>query len=310
VAELRIVLSTRSTNASYGRGVVEVLEEPTIEVSEVRRRLVTTFGDPKYRPPVLPKVAMECLALSRQPDVTFDRVAKLLQQDTMLTGQVLKVAQSPVYAGHAKVTTLQQAFMRIGLETLSQLVLQVTTSAKVFRAKGYQPAMECLQRHSAAVAHLSRTISRYTSIDSEYAFLCGLLHDVGLAGALIVLAEGTKSPPPLEDVWPAVFELHEEAGRRMVADWKLPEDVLYVTSAHHAVKIGGYPHPVAATVRVADAMAERMGFGIATGLDVPTIFAKNELPFEQAVEVVGLGRKQLELIEGEKEQIRGRIEAM
>ncbi|MCK6545251.1 HDOD domain-containing protein [Myxococcota bacterium] len=301
--------TTKSTNPSYGRGVAEI-DTPLLDVADVRRKLVVTFGDPAYRPPVLPKVAMECLTLSRQPDVTFDRVAKLLQQDAMLTGQVLKVAQSPVFAGHAKVTTLQQAFMRIGLETLSQLVLQVTTNAKVFRARAYQPAMERLQRHSAAVAHLSRLIARYTSIDTEYAFLCGLLHDVGLAGALIVLTEGTKTPPPIDEAWPAAFELHEEAGRRMVTEWKLPEDVFYVTSAHHAVKIGGYPHPVAATVRVADAMAERMGFGASTGLAIPHVRSMRELPYEEALAVLGLGPKQLALIDAERPRIQAQIEAL
>jgi HD superfamily phosphodiesterase len=42
--------------------------------------------------------------------------------------------------------------------------------------------MARLGRHSTAVARLMGSLRVRARIDTEYAFLCGLLHDVGVAG--------------------------------------------------------------------------------------------------------------------------------
>ena len=57
-----------------------------------------------------------------------------------------------------------------------------------------------------ATAHLCRILCKYTSLEGEYAFLCGLLHDVGIAATLIAFADTgpRKRAPDLIAIWPAV----------------------------------------------------------------------------------------------------------
>jgi len=289
-------MRVQRNSANYGKGVVE-LDIDYIDEAEVRTQLLATFKDPKYRPPNLPAVAMELMRLAQDPKTDFPKVSKLLEKDGVLTGQILKVAQSPMYAGRIQVTSIHQALARLGLHTLRDIVIEVAMNARVFRAKPYQRTMESLKRHSAAVAHLCRIISQYTAIEGEYAFLCGLLHDVGIAGSLIALAEGAKrrSPPALDDVWPAVDAVHAEASQIMVEQWKLPPDVAWTVGAHHIVLIQGYPHPMAATVRLADELAKDMGYTIDSGGAVANqhreVFSR-----EQVLETLRLTPKQVELI--------------
>jgi HD-like signal output (HDOD) protein len=68
--------------------------------------LIATFQDPEYRPPPLPGVALELLALSARDDVDAERVVRLLEQDEMLAGGVLRLVRSPIYATRAPVRTL------------------------------------------------------------------------------------------------------------------------------------------------------------------------------------------------------------
>jgi HD-like signal output (HDOD) protein len=42
---------------------------------------MATFTNPSHRPPRLPAVATELLALSRQPDVEFKAIEALLEQE-------------------------------------------------------------------------------------------------------------------------------------------------------------------------------------------------------------------------------------
>ena len=177
---------------------------------------------------------------------------------------MLRVASSPVFAGAARIESLSGAVMRLGLNTLRDLVLEVALNMRVFKCDAYTGPMERLRLHSTATAHLSRLICRHTSIAAEYAFLCGLLHDVGIGGILLTLGDVPrgKKTPDLSVLWPAIDEAHAEAGAAMAALWDLPNELLFPLEAHHRVEIEGYPHPLAAAVCLADQVALELGAGM------------------------------------------------
>jgi putative nucleotidyltransferase with HDIG domain len=276
----------------YGRGVVEV--DGWVDGQDVLASLKETFASPTYSPPKLPAMAMELFQLSQQANVSFPEVAKLLERDPVVCGDVLKVAQSPAYAGRVQVQSIPQALSRLGLTALRDLVFQTSMNAKVFRAKPYQGALEQLRTHCQAVAYASRIVCRYTAFDDNYAFLCGLLHDVGRAGALISMADGNEKPPPLEEILQPVDEVHAEASEIMVRRWGLPEEVALVVGAHHTVSIQGYAHPLAAAVGFADRLVREAGL---TSFPAGAVAQRHgELKMAKLVQLLGLSEKQVSLI--------------
>jgi len=244
----------------YGAGVVELRESaPDPSVLE---RIEAAFASPRYEPPLLPAAALQLLELSRKPEVSFRLVLDVLERDPMLAARVLKIAQSPVYVSGEPIRSLEQALLRLGLETLVQIFLQASLAAKVFRAPGYEAPMEALRRHSVVTAHIARLVCRATALPDEYAYLCGLLHDVGCAAALIVLGQTSDKSVarvPYERARPAVLAIHEKATSVVCATWKLPAEVTMVIANHHHPVIGGHIHPMAAVVHVADALAVQLG---------------------------------------------------
>jgi putative nucleotidyltransferase with HDIG domain len=137
----------------------------------------------------------------------------------------------------------------------------------VFRAATYEKPMEALRRHSLMVAYGARLVARQTAVDAEYAFLCGLLHDVGVSAALILLGgePGTARPEPrptIDQVWASLPWIHEDLSGQIVKLWKLPPEVQMVVAQHHKMHIGGYAHPAIAALRVAEGMAEALGLGL------------------------------------------------
>lgn len=231
---------------------------------DVVAHLQRTFTSPSYQPPMLPEVALEVMKLSQRPDVRFEEVVALLQKDAVLAARVLSIAQSSAYAARSPIQTLHQASVRLGLKTMRDVVLEAAIHMKVFRVPGYEGAMERLARHSAATAHVMRSVCRRTNVEAEYAFLCGLLHDVGFAASLLALANDPAwRHATFEELAPVLDEVHEEASGVLARLWKLPEGLQRMVATHHEPAPSGKVEPVNATLIVAEQLCWEAGAGMA-----------------------------------------------
>ena len=150
-------------------------------------RLRSLFRDPNYTPPRMPDTALKLLQMTRSFDIETSQITRVLEEDQLLAAEVLRLAQSAQFSGKsaAPILSLDEALVRLGTRRTAEAFLQASMNMRVFRVKGYQRYMDQLRRHSALVAQLARLIGRHTSLYDEHAFLCGLLHDVGMAAALI-----------------------------------------------------------------------------------------------------------------------------
>jgi HD-like signal output (HDOD) protein len=246
-------------------------------MSEVRRRafdavelkteLIALFRSADYQPPVLPSVAMDLLALSRQAEVSVDAIADLMGRDPMLAGHVLRIAQSAARSGRQPLRSLREAIVRLGVRRVSDLFLRACAETKVFHSRAYAPQMEALRRHSVFTGEVARLISRRTKGSEDEAYLCGLLHDVGVAAALLAM-ETLKVEAPFELVWPSIWELHESCSEYLGRVWSLPSDVIQVMSLHHSLVLDGNDHTGAVIVALADGLAHEMGFGLVDAVDM------------------------------------------
>jgi HD-like signal output (HDOD) protein len=268
------VVRDRSTRApDYGRGTHEIdsSEDPAEQAQVITRRIRATFTTPNYTPPVLPVAALEVHHLSQAKNVKLEQVLSALEKDPLLAARVLKVANSPLYTG-APLQSLHHAVLRLGMKNLASVVWEVALNMRVFRSKQYEQPMEQIRRHSTAVAHVSRLVAQQTSIPLDYAFLCGLLHDVGAAAILLLLGERTPGQPQegalTDEVLAQVMEdIHAESSQLIAKIWKLPGDLQIVLAHHHTVTCGGYAHPTAAVIALAQKLV--LEEGPRTGLVAP-----------------------------------------
>jgi HD-like signal output (HDOD) protein len=282
-------MNAKARSAEYGRGVVSV----KLQVEDdLLGKLKATFESPSYEPPLLPAAALELIELSRKPDATIPEIVALVERDPFIAARVLRVAQSPRYVCSGAVPSLHHAAVRLGLDTMTNIFLEVATHMRVFRAPGYEAPMDRLRRHSVATANVARIVCRYTSIFDEYAFLCGLFHDVGIAASMIILADRKREAPrPFAEEWRAIRPIHAHAARALCQTWKLPPDVAFVTGHHHSFEIGSHVHPVAAAVAVAEFVAGKLGYGFEDEV-------ANEIPIA-AMRAIDLGENALAAIASE-----------
>ncbi len=260
-------LGKKKGEEGYGPGKVTIDfgDDVLLDEETMVERLLLCLNAPDYRPPTLPSIAVDLLGLSRQADVDFDDVVGLLEQDSMIAGRILKMVQSPIYSGVSELTSLHDALVRLGLKTLRDVVMQIAMNMKVFKSPDYADTMEMVRRHCTMTAHISKSVAQRSSQAGEYAFLAGLLHDVGIAGTLLALSEhkgGRTKPPDLISIWPAVDRVHTQAAEIMADHWNLPAEIKTVLGGHHQVLFDGEAHALAGAVCIAEDIAHQIGFGV------------------------------------------------
>jgi HD-like signal output (HDOD) protein len=305
-------LGSGKQRADYGKGEYRI-DTPDFMLSPeaMTAHLRQTLTSSSYKPPLLPSIALELMKVTRQPGVSVAEVRKLLERDALLAGKVLQIAQSALYSRGAPVRSLHDAISLLGLRTLGDLFLQTVLSMRVFRADGYDGPMTMLMQHSMVTAHVARIACRMTAMPDEYAFMCGLLHDAGMAAGLIIFADSrvptskdARGPqsgtvPRFEEVSLALHAVHEEASAILADAWKLNPDIHVVIGSHHHLRAnGGRIHPLAAVVCVSDWIASEVGAGMGSESDFAQAeVAAKELRFskQNLDELAARGREILDL---------------
>jgi HD-like signal output (HDOD) protein len=275
--------------------------------SALRERLSAVFEDPGYRPPPLPSVAMQLLQLSSRSDARASDVVRLLEQDEMLAGSVMRLVSSPIYSGRSHISSLNDAVVRLGFKVVRDMVFEVALRSGVFDLAEYAETVAQVQRHSTVTAYIARIVCSKARIDAEHAFICGLLHDVGFAGLLFAVThfEGDQSPP-LSALWPDVDALHERASGVLAKLWGLPPAMAEVVGHHHHLHTGEFSE-VAAAICVADRLSRSFGADVVGPIDeqhvaIPGDFV-SDLDFEIARAELRIDEPRLEEIQAEAEQL-------
>jgi len=229
--------------------------------------LIETFNNPDYRPPPLPGVALELMSLSNRDDATIDRIVRLLEQDQMLAGGVMRLIGSPLYAARTRIRSLKEAVVRLGIRTVRDLVFETALNQGVFRLAEYGETIEQIRRHSTVTAYIARIVCKHAKIDEEHAFLCGLLHDIGFAGLLFAVSNvEAEASPPLLQLWSEIDVMHEQASRLITKMWNLPVELQEFVGHHHHLHTGETSR-VAAAVHIADRLSERFGASVVGPVD-------------------------------------------
>jgi len=185
--------------------------------------------------PTLPSTSMSVIELANNPAVEFRQLVTQISMDPVLSSELLRTANSALYATEEPVETLHSAVVRIGLRALRSMIFSVSMRGTILRSGALSDYAEDVWRQSYSVAMIARAIAPVVGVDPEKAFLLGLLQDIGKISLLAML---TKEIKVATDCTPAlvghVFHVyHQEAGAAMARKWKLPGEFASVAGCHH-----------------------------------------------------------------------------
>lgn len=201
-------------------------EDLDTDGAELVERLFEAYRNDALTLPPMPEVAVRLRRLLDDPEVEINDVARVAQSDPVLAGGLVRAANSALFSGVGRASTVREAVGRLGTRTTQQLSLAIGLSA-VFEAR--DPFIrQCMHRewqHSVNIAAISFVIARHRpGIDPEQALLAGLLHRIG-AVPLLCLMDEQQVPPAAEAIPALVDALCAAAGGLVANDWRLSADV-------------------------------------------------------------------------------------
>jgi HD-like signal output (HDOD) protein len=184
--------------------------------------------------PVVGGVLQKTLGLYKNhEDVSIAQLAAGIEQDVVITGTILSIANSAMYGGHSPVSNLRQAIARVGMNKTRNVLLglSVTRGFKTVKVKSPAWSLARFNAHSLASATLSDLIVRNVrSENPEWAFMAGLLHDIGLlviAAGLpeqfgMIMSDSGGDASLVEREQALLGFTHFDLGAEMIARWNCP----------------------------------------------------------------------------------------
>jgi HD-like signal output (HDOD) protein len=229
-------------------------------------------------PPFSP-ILNRLLATLADEDVAFAKVAALIEKDTVLAGNVLRLVNSPLYGCRGTINSVGHAIAIMGITKLRNTALgfSVARMWRNVRCSGGW-SMANFNLHSIATAILSDMLAQRAPVHyAEGAFVCGLFHDLGkllMAVSLpteygaVVLCECHHGGELEQHEREIVGVSHADLSAMALERWNLPRPIQIGAAFHHEPQasppdaFGDCRYSLADVVSVADQVVNARGTSV------------------------------------------------
>ncbi|MGO8704879.1 MAG: HDOD domain-containing protein [Candidatus Brocadiia bacterium] len=215
--------------------------------------------------PSVPIVAANVLTLSRDPDVDFSRLEKMMSADPALVAKLLRMSNSAYFGSHNKVTSINEAVVRIGLKITRMTVLSFSLEEEISPKIPESFQIDQFWRHALTTAIGARIVAeRIWPAKRDDAFAAGILQDLGMLALQCALPDRyaevfeTRRAHPtthIEEVEQRVLGFtHARVGSELLRNWGIPEEVYGPIRFHHDPESGAALGAGPDTIRLAQVL--------------------------------------------------------
>ena len=236
--------------------------------------------------PPFPVVATRLLHTLSKEDVEVSEIGKMISADPVFATRLLQMANSPLFAMQQQVKTISHAVMVLGLERVKAVTLTRSLGDFVAPVLKIEALRVCWQ-NSLAGAILSEKLAPACGVDPGFAYVAGLLRDIGRLALLVkypqpygnVLAVSGENAYDLMATERELFDIdHCEAGAWLMQSMPFPPELCEVVAHHHETP-GKGPFRMVHLVRVADLLADALGLAVLAPINPQAfVYVLNELP--------------------------------
>lgn len=227
--------------------------------------------------PTLPIMVQQIQKLIASPNSSMTQIGALIARDQAITARVVRLVNSAFYGFTTRISSIPQAIMLLGLNTVKNLV----TGVSVVKMFGTAGGTELFDRqkfwlHSFSCAMGARMLAKELGRnDPEDYFLAGLLHDIGVLvldqffheefnSVLRHASEKQIGYCPAET---AVLEItHGHIGEAVAEKWRVQDFLVHTIRNHHEPSSIGLgmesSRDIIEVVHIADVAANNVGMHI------------------------------------------------
>ena len=227
--------------------------------------------------PTLPVIVIELNRMLQDHSTVVEDLIETIEKDQAIVLKLLKLVNSAFYGFSSKVSSLHQAVVLLGFNTVRNAVLSVSIM-NAFKDANQLEGLDMNEfwQHSVAVAVTSKHLAQTTAmVSADDSFVSGLLHDVGK----IILFQFIRNL--FEKVWNQMkttqkpfFEAecdispidHAMIGAVLTKKWQLPEGLVDTIRYHHQPNADSDTYKMQSLVCLADTIvhhfAEDSGYSL------------------------------------------------
>jgi HD-like signal output (HDOD) protein len=255
-------------------------------------RIVEVTGDL----PPMPHIAAQVLEKLSDEDSTPKQIHQLLIKDQALAARVLKVANSPYYGASRSISTLRDAVLFMGFDSVKSLIMTAVLKG-LFSNVGL--AEKLLWEHAVGCGLAARKIGDEVSFQpSEEAYVAGLMHDVGKAVLFL------RAPAAMREIMEEVYNegayffdveqrrlgfTHADVGGVIAYKWRFSNDIEEAIANHHQPDQAKSATNLTQIVNLANSFCYKLSVG-------PTRKPDLNLNETKSAKVLGLGPASIEEI--------------
>ncbi|MBU1218603.1 HDOD domain-containing protein [Myxococcota bacterium] len=219
--------------------------QPDIECN-IEPQVLRTVKRSMHQLPGMSGAVQSTLSLLSDQTTNVKTVAQAVEKDQVLAARVLRLVNSPFFGLERQITSIRQAVILLGFNTIRQLVLSFGINRTITElSRKYEFDMEQFWNHSISTAVLGRRIANtIPGSDTESAFASGLLHDIGKL--VLYMAFGDQYHKIQREAHTVSIDLcavekeklgitHPQAGFILGQKWNFPEPILKCILFHHSV---------------------------------------------------------------------------
>lgn len=223
--------------------------------------------------PAFPKSVQEVLRLAQDRHCLPRDLVQVIQHDPVFTLKILKVVNSPLIGLLHPITSIQQASIYLGINTLKHMALNLAAVGILKQSDNSVFSWQDFWWHSLSVAVISKKLAallNYPVEEQAEFFSAGLLHDVGKLILTLYLPEDFSRSHQcslIEETMLYEAEQrivgfnHADIGSMLAEKWGLPETLICGIANHHGT--AGRMSPLAACVFTANQIAKINSYGFA-----------------------------------------------
>ena len=223
---------------------IKTVTASTAGTATVLERSLIALGQLPPFSPILNRL----IASLANEDVSFAKIADLIEKDTVLAGNILKLVNSALYGLSGTVNSIRHAVSLLGITKLRNAALSMSVArmwSQVKTPAGWSTPN--FNQHSVGVGILSDLLAQRLNVAyAEGAFAAGLFHDLGLLLVAIGLHDEYKQLSLLVQQsrkWDPEYEIqvlgmtHAELSAEALAQWKLPEEIQTAVRYHGSPEV-------------------------------------------------------------------------
>jgi len=236
--------------------------------------------------PPFPWMAKRLMATVSKEDVDIHEVGKLIAAEPVFATRVLQLANSPLFALQRQVRTISHAIILLGLDRVKAITFTRALEDFVTPALKIKALRACWQ-NCLATALLAEKLARAARMDADFAYVAGLVRDIGRLALLVkypepysnLLAVSGEQHFDLMMMERELFDIdHCQAGAWLMQQLPFPQELTDIIALHHQ-SLDPESFGMLHLVQCADRLADALGFGVLPDAQPPSVeFAVERLP--------------------------------